>query len=334
MNIRAPLRRMRVLLGSAICFLAMAAATAMAQEFPNRAITIILGFSAGGSTDSLMRLIGQGLSEALKVPVIIENKPGGNQLIAIRALKSRPADGYTLYAGTGSSLAQFPALSVERAYDPLADFTLISRIGLQPGVIAVSPALNVNSIKDLVDFAKKNPNKLTYGTQGHGSASHLAMEYFMARTGVDLVRQSLKSDGDIVTELMANRIDVSFMTTTIALPFAAEQKIKIIGVTSRKRLDYAAEFPTVGESGFPGLDGLDPLTFYGLVGPSDMPTDVRNRLSAALAGVVRSPEVHSRMRDTLRIEPAFEGPDGFRKYIEDEIAKWADIGRQAKIEIK
>jgi tripartite-type tricarboxylate transporter receptor subunit TctC len=318
-------------LGIAI-YLMVGVPVAIAQDYPSKPISVLLGFGAGGSTDTLARLLGQQLSERFNTPVIVENKPGGNQTIAIQTLLSRPADGYTLYVGSGSSLVQYPALRKDLPYHPLEDFALVSLLALQPGVLSIGPTAPWRTVAELVAYAKANPGKLNYGSQGIGSASHLAMEYFMARTGTVLTHIPLKSDADIANELAAGRLDVSFMTTLTAVPLAKAGRLKILVTTSRRPLPSMPELPSLADAGVAGLDGLDPLTFYSIVARHGTPPAIVATLNRAIVEIVNSPDFTAKLRDNLRIEPMTDSPESFREFLKAETAKWTEISSRVKLD--
>jgi len=325
---------LRVLVAGVVAAATTFTTSLFAQQYPNRQITIIVAFGAAGVTDSLSRTMAKHLSERLKVPVIVENRPGANQIIGIQQLKSRPADGYTLYTGTGSSLAQNPGVRKDLPYDPAKDFTPVAFLGVQAGVISVAPNMPARSLREVIEYARKNPGKLNYGSQGIGSASHLATELFTARTGISMVHIPLKSDSDIAVELAEGRIDFSFMTPQFSVPLAKAGKLRILSVTSMKPLPFLPDLPTLAEAGVAGVDALDPFTFYGLVALASTPPDVVKTLNEAINGILRLPEVAAQMRDTFRVEPRPESPEGFRKFLQDELAKWTEVGTRIKIDTR
>jgi tripartite-type tricarboxylate transporter receptor subunit TctC len=304
---------------------------AAAQPYPSKPITVLVGFSAGGATDGVARLISTRLSEKLKVPVLVENRPGAGQLLAIQALKSAAPDGYTLYLGSGSSLAQNPGVQKNLPFRPLRDFTLVALAGSGPGVMAVSNTLPVSNLKEFIDYAKKNPGKLNYGSSGIGSANHLHMEYFMARTGIEMMHIPYKADSAVGAELAAGRVHVSISTMQVIMPLVQAGRVKPLAVTSVKPIPFAPGVPSLAEAGVPGLDGLDPYTFYGFVGPAGLPRPIVNRLNEAINEAINSPDIAARMRDALRVEPTPDTPDGFRRFLENELAKWTELGKIIKI---
>lgn len=306
--------------------------SATAQTYPARNINVLVGFAAGGNTDLFARLLTPKMSELLKVSVIVENKPGANQIAAIQSMTSNAPDGYTLFLGTGSSLGQNPGVQKDLPYNPIRDFSLIALCGTTPGVVVVRSDLPIRTIKELVDYAKKSTSKLNYGSAGIGSANQLMMEYFMATTGTSMVHVPFKSDAQNVTELVAGRIDVSFAGITAAEPQMKSGKLTILSSTSVKPLPFAPTLPTLGDAGIKGLEGLDPFTFYGFVAPAGMDGAVLRKLNDTINQVMRMPDVASRSRDTLRVEPVTESPEYFRQFLTSQIAKWTEVGKNIKIE--
>jgi tripartite-type tricarboxylate transporter receptor subunit TctC len=321
------LTRRAAILGTA----ALLALPALAEQFPSRPIKIIVAFGAGGSADSITRLYGQKISELLNTPVIIDNKPGANQINAIRALMSSPPDGYTLYAATGSSLVQNPALRPGLPYDPLKDFTLIGITVTNPGVIFVSPKLPVHNIKELVAYGAANPGKLNYGSAGLGTAGHLAAEALMSATGLQMTHVPYKSDADVIREVMAGSLHVGIMTTLNTVQAVKAGHIRAIAVTTEKRLPYLPDVEALPEVGMKNLNALDPHTFMSIVGPAGMKPDVVAKLNDAINKASAAPELANRTRNTLYAEPATSTPESFRKFVEAQLVTWREIGKSVKL---
>jgi tripartite-type tricarboxylate transporter receptor subunit TctC len=310
---------------------AMLASGAYAQPFPSRTIKIIVAFGPGGAADTTARLWGQKLSEVLATPVIIENKPGGNQVTGIRALMSSPPDGYTLYAATGSSLVQNPALRSGLPYDPLKDFTLLGVCLTNPGVVFVSPDLPVRTIGELVAWAAANPGKLNFGSAGLGTAGHLAAEALMSVTGLKMTHVPYKSDQDVMREVIAGNVHLGIMTTTNTMSMIKAGKIKPIAVTTARRLPYLPDVQSLPETGIRGLNALEPHTFISLVGPAGMPPAVVARLNEAINKVAAMPEVAKTVHETLNAELAIVTPAGFRDMVEKQLVTWREIGTTVKL---
>jgi len=324
------LTRRATLLGVA-ALLALPALPAWAQPYPSRPIKIIVAFGAGGTADSIARLYGQKMSEVLNTPVIIDNKPGANQITGIRALMASPPDGYTLYAATGSSLVQNPALRPGLPYDPLKDFTLVGIAVTNPGVIFVSPALPIHTIKELVAYDAANPGKLNYGSAGLGTAGHLAAEALMSATGLKMTHVPYKSDSDVIREVMGGSVHVGIMTTLNTVQAVKAGQIRAIAVTSEKRLPYLPDVQALPEVGMKNLAALDPHTFISIVGPAGMPPDVVAKLSDAINKTSAMPDVVDRVRNTLNAEPTVGTPASFRQFVDAQLAIWRGIGKTVKL---
>ncbi|MDO8280862.1 MAG: tripartite tricarboxylate transporter substrate-binding protein [Burkholderiaceae bacterium] len=305
---------------------------AQAQPYPNKPITMIVGFAAGGATDAVARLYAQKLSQRLQIPVLIDNKPGAAQLVAVNAVKTAPPDGYRLYMGTGSSLAQGPGMRRDLPYDPLKDFTPIALVGVTPGVAIINPSVPANNMKEFVEYVLKNPGKVNYGSAGAGTANHLQTEYFMSVTGTQMVHIPYKSDAEVVREVLGGSLQFSISTAQLTTPLIRTGKVRALAVTSSKPLPFVAGLPTLTEAGVKGLEGMEPYTFYGVVGPVGMPANVVNTLNAALNEISKMPDVIERMNGTLFTEPAIDSASGFRGFLEREVAKWRELGKKVKIE--
>jgi tripartite-type tricarboxylate transporter receptor subunit TctC len=311
--------------------LALSGQSAVAQQFPPKVIKIIIPFGAGGNADAIVRLYGQKVSELLNAPVIIENKPGGAQMIGIRALKASPADGSTLLAAVGSALIQNPALRKHLPYDPLKDFSLLGLLATNPGVIFINPDLPVHSISELVAYSNSHPGELNYGSAGIGTAGHLHAEALFSLTGIKMTHVPYTADAEVIREVMVGRVHMGIMTTTNTVPFVKAEKIRALAVEATQRLSYLPDVPTVSETDVKGLAGLEPHTFVSLVGPAGMPASVVAQLNEAINKVSSMPDVIERVRDTLYAEPVVITPENFRKFLETEIAKWKAFGKTIEL---
>jgi tripartite-type tricarboxylate transporter receptor subunit TctC len=326
MNFR-PFTRRAALAGAAV----LLALPALAQNFPSRPIKIIVAFAPGGSADTIARLYGQKMSDLLNTPVIIDNKPGANQINAIRALMASPADGYTLYAATGSSLVQNPALRHGLPYDPLKDFTLIGLAVNNPGVIFVDPKLPIHNLKELVAYGAANPGKLNYGSAGLGTAGHLAAEALMGATGLKMTHVPYKADAEVIREIVGGNVHLGIMTTLNTVAAVKAGQIRAIAVTTEKRLPYLPDVQALPEAGLKNLNALVPHTFISFVGPAGMPPAVVAKLNEAINKVSTTPEVADRVRNTLNAEPETTTPASFRQFVEKQLATWREIGKTVKL---
>ena len=311
--------------------LALPAVPSVAQELPPKLIKIIVAFGPGGTSDSVARLYGQKMAEQLNTAVIVENKPGGQQLLAIRAVRAAPPDGATLHMAVGSALVQNPALRKHLSYDPLKDFTLLGLAVTHPGVIFIDPQLPVNSIGELVAYSAAHPGELNYGSAGVGSAGHLHAEALLSLTGMKMTHIPYSSDSEVIREVIAGRVQMGIMTTLNTVSFVKSGKIRAIAVEAAQRLPYMPDVPTVAETDVKGLAGLEPHTFEGLVGPAGMPPTIVAQLNEAINKTSAMPEVIQRVHESFFSEPATTTPSTFREFLEKEIAKWKVFGKSVEL---
>lgn len=304
---------------------------ALAQAWPARPIKIVVGFTAGGATDAVARIYAHNMSEILGTPVIVENRPGAGQLAAINMLRNAPSDGYTLMLASGSALAQGPGMRKDLPYDPLKDFTLVGMVATAPGVIVVSPALPVRTVQEFVAYVKARPGEVNYASGGYGSASHLQIEYLMSVTGIKMAHIPFKSDAEVVRELSVDRVQMSIATLQQSMPLISAGKLRGLAVTSMKPV-AGVNLPTLADAQVSGMDGLEPYTFFGLVGPAGIPVGAVERLSEAINQISAKPDIVARLHETLYTQPAIGTPASFRLLLQKEIAKWAAVGRNVKLE--
>ena len=311
---------------------ALLALPAMAQPYPSKPIRIVLGFGPGGTTDSVARLYGQKMSELLNTPVIIDNKPGGNQITAIKAMQMAPPDGYTLYAATGSALIQNPAIRKDLPYDPLKDFSLISVMVFNPAVIFINADMPVRNVKELVAYSNANPGKLNYGSAGVGTAGHLAAEAFMHVTGLKMNHIPYKADVDVIRETIAGNIHMGIFSTLNTTSFIKAGKIRALAVTTAQRLPYLPDVPSLPETGVQGISELEPHTFISLVGPAGMPPAAVTKINETITKISTMPDVAKTVRESLYSDPGTLTPAAFREFIEKEIVKWRVVGKNVKLD--
>ena len=308
---------------------AVPAFSAMADTYPSRPIKIIVGFAAGSASDTFVRIFAQKFSDVLGAPVVVDNKPGAGQITAIRALQAAPADGYTLYLSSGSSMAQGPGLRSDLPYDPLKDFGMITYLADLPGAIIVSPQLPVKSIAELIAYAKANPGKLNFGSSGVGSAGHLAGELFMSRTGTKMLHIPYKADTEAAKEVGAGTLQVAFTTLRTAAPLHAAGKVRALAVNDSRAHSQLPGVPPVTDTA--ALKDMVPYSWYALVGQPKLPQDIVRKLSDASAKVAAMPD-YVKIQETAGVIPGSSSPAQLRATTEKEIAKWREIGKTVKIE--
>jgi tripartite-type tricarboxylate transporter receptor subunit TctC len=307
------------------------AGSAPAQQFPSKPITLFVGYGAGGTTDAIARMYAAKLQELLKTPVVVENRPGASELQAVRPLIAASPDGHALYLGTGSALAQGPAIRKDLNYDPLANFSPVAMVAVGEAIVGVRPEVPVKSLAELIRYAKSNPGKLSYGSGGVGSGNHLLSEFMLLATGASIVHIPYKSDLESTRDLVGGNVDLLMTSPLTILPFVREGKIRAIAVTGPQRLKALPDVPTVTESGVPELSTMGSYTFFGLVGPAGMPAPIVQQINEAINKIAVMPDVAQSMREKFQLEPATLPAAALRQHMEKEMAKWREAGKNIKV---
>jgi tripartite-type tricarboxylate transporter receptor subunit TctC len=305
---------------------ALASGFARAETYPSRAVTVIVPFGPGSVTDAAARLIAQHLQDALGQPFIVENKTGAGGLIAASAVAHAAPDGYTLLITTNSTHSAAPALFKTVPYDPITDFTPVARIGSFPSMIAVNPSLPINTISDLVSYAKANPGKLEYG---HGnSTGQIVGETMKKRTGIDIVRVAYRSNPAAVTDLIAGHIAMMIPDFNTGMPQVKAGTIRPVAVFTKERNRWLPDVPTLNETVMPGFDIL---AWAGMFAPATTPPEVVDRLAGALQRILSDPAIVRRFAD-IGTETFYSGPKDFSDYVQVELVKWTAVAKEAGIE--
>ena len=312
-------------------FLALAAAVAVApvavplpafaQSFPSKPVKLVVPFPPGGSLDNVGRLLAQKLSEAWGQQVVVENKPGAGGNVGADAVAKSPADGYTVVMGALSTHAVNPSLYAKMPYDAVKDFAPISLVAITPNVLIVNAATPVNSVRDMIAFAKANPGKVNFGSGSNGSAGHLAGELFKVLAGVDMVHVPYKGAAPAVADLLGGQIHLMFDNLASALPNVKAGRLRAIAVTTETRSPQLPELPTIAES---GLAGFDVSTWFGVFGPATLAPDVLARLSREFAEILRLADVRTQLAN-LGAEPAAMSPQEFAAFVKRELAKYEKV---------
>lgn len=327
MKANMPLKSVLLLCFTILFYQSHARSQSDTSAYPNRPIKIIVSLTAGGPTDTLARIIAPSLSQYLGQPVIIENRPGaGGNIGADLAAKSIP-DGYTLYLGTSGPLSINPALYQKLSYDPFKDFSPISQIAYAPFVIVVSPKTNINSVSELIQFAKKNPNKLNAGTVP-GSAAHLSTELFKSKTEIEIMQVPYKGAAQATNDLVAGQIDVSFASLPGVYQNIKAGNLKALAVTSSKRLPQLQDIPTISES---AINGYESSVWYGLVAPAKTSENIILRLNKALQITLQDKKIREQMYNN-DFTPVESNPAAFSAYIKAENIKWGGIIKARNIQ--
>lgn len=289
-------------------------------------VRIVVGFAPGGGTDVLARVIGQKLGVMWNTSVLVENKPGATGAIAAAYVAKQPPDGTTLLMAHVNSHAIAPAL-LDVKYDPRTDFTPISMVGVTPNMLTCRPEQKVRSVSDIVALCRQKPGKISFGSSGIGSAQHLALEMFRLQARLDVVHVPYKGSGPLVADLIGGQIDYAFDTMTAATPFIQQGKVIAIAQTRLKRAASHPNVPTLAESGFPGLDAA---SWYGLVGPKNMPPALVQRMNADVNRVLAMPDVAERLK-SFGAEDSGGTNQQFGAFIASESTKWAKVVKEAGV---
>jgi tripartite-type tricarboxylate transporter receptor subunit TctC len=306
-------------------------ATAPAQTYPSRTVSVIVPFPAGGSVDGVARILVAKLNETVGQHFIVENRAGGaSGTVGANAVAKAAPDGYTLLLSASIHVIN-PFLYKNVPYDVVHDFTPVSLLADGPLIVSTTPSVPANNLKEFFDLVRKEPTKYTFGTTSVGSASHLAIELLKRDAGLDTLVVPYKGTAPALTDLVSGQIQLLADPMLSSLPLAQAGKIKALGITSLKRMDVAPSIPTVEESG--SIKGFEFVSWYGLWAPKNLPADVSAKLSSDLAKVMARPEVKERL-SAMGFNPMGSTPTQFAKYVTDEMAKYSKIITDAKIKME
>jgi tripartite-type tricarboxylate transporter receptor subunit TctC len=310
---------------AAIAFAALVVApAARAEDYPNRPVRILLGFTAGTGVDVVARVIGVKMSQALGPQFVVENKPGAGSILAADIVARSPKDGYTLLMATvantiSTALHSYPSVDFQR------DFAPVARLTTTPNILAVHPSLGVKTVQELIALAKAKPDALSIGSSGVATGTHLAAELFKMQAGVKMVHVPYPGSPQSVADLIAGRIQVLFAPSSTILPQAREGKIVALAQTEAKRSSAAPDLPTMQEAGLPGYEaGL----WFGLLAPAGTPPAVIEVLNRASNKALKSGEVDKTLIPQ-GIDPVGGSPEEFARFIAADLKRWSDVGEAA-----
>lgn len=314
-----------------VCGLAIALAApgacAQVQDYPSKPIRIIGGLAVGGPADLATRIVAQALGAKLGQSIIVENRIGGGGAIAIQEVGRAPKDGYVLGAPTTGPLTILPRLLKTPFYETLDIVTPIALIASYPYVLVVRKEFPVSNVAELLDHARRNPGKLSYGSGGNGTSNHIGMEWLKRITGIDILHVPYKGDNDIISDLIGGRIDLAMNTPAVILGHINSGRVKALAVASPGRLPALGQVPTMVESGVRDFF-LEAYTM--IVGPAGMPRDVAARLNREINEVLQTADVKEKLaRSTMY--PVIHSPESIRKFVEDQQALWGTVIRDANI---
>ncbi len=298
--------------------------------YPDRPLRLVVPFPPGGAADLMARGLAQHLGPALGQQVIVDNRGGAGGTLAAEIVARAPADGYTLLFGTMGTQAINPALYPKLRYDPLKDFVPITTTHITPRVLVIGPSLHVTTVAEFISLARANPGKLSYGSAGNGSSSHLAGALFESLAGVQMLHVPYKGSAPLLTDLLAGRVDATFDSFTVYEEHIKSGRVHALAVTSRTRMAALPQMPTLAEA---GLTGYEVSNWLGLLAPAGTPKEVVVRLHAAATRAMADPAM-VRQLAALGIEPAISTPAEFTALISSEIARWARIVKSSGARIE
>lgn len=312
------------------CALALAATLAQAADnYPSKPVRIVVPFAPGGATDIMSRLVAERLTAKIGQPVIVENKPGGGTMIASDYVARAEPDGYTLLMAA-SSLGIAPSIYAKVNYDPIKDFAPVSQVASVVHVLEVHPSVPAKTVGELIAYLKANPGKVSYGSVGAGSSTHLEAELFNSMAGVQMAHIPYKGSAPALNDLVAGRIQVMFDAWASSGPFVKDGRLRALAVTTAQPSASVPELATMSASGLPGYSAMP---WLGLVAPAGTPKPVIDTLYRAVAEIVKEPAVKTKFSD-LGLDIIGSDPQAFGAFIKQDIATWAKVARDANIRLE
>jgi len=302
------------------------ARAARAETYPDRAVTIVVGFSAGGSTDLVARLIAQSLTDILKQSFIVDNRAGAAGVVGFTSVARARPDGYTLLMGTNSTYVMAPFLYNNIPYSSDTAFTPISLVGSNGQVLCVTPSLPVQDIKGLIDYLKAHPSRVNFSSSGVAGTSHMATELFMSMSGTEMTHVPYRGGGPAAQALMTGEIGVCFVDVATAAPLVNDNKIRALGISSLQRSSLLPNVPSINDS----LPGFDSSTDFALLAPAGAPEPILQQLHRALMAALADPTLKTKL-DQQGVNVIGSTPAEFTTYRTRELQRWATIIRERNI---
>ena len=299
---------------------------ALAQAWPTKPVRMVVPFPAGGPTDVLTRALAEKLSAALGQPVVVDNKPGAGGTIGSDLVAKSAPDGYTLLMATGSTHSVGPYLS-KVPYDPQKDFTPIVYVGKATNILLVSPVLGIDNVRELIEYARRNPGTLNFASSGIGSVAHLTGEMFASMAGIRITHVPYKGTQLSLPDLMSGQVGMLFDNVVTGKPNMEGKRVKGIAISSRERSHLVPDLPTVSESGLPGFDSWN---WFGVFGPAATPQGVVDRVNAELNRVMADASMRERFAQ-LGFETTGGTPAEFAAIVQSEARKWSKVIREANV---
>jgi tripartite-type tricarboxylate transporter receptor subunit TctC len=312
----------------ALAFVLAGAASARAQEYPARPITLVVPYTPGGSTEILARLIGQKLEERLGKPVLVENKPGAGTVIGATAVAKSEPDGYTLLMATPTPMAINLAVYKNLPYDPRTDLVPLALVAQAPFLLIVNPSLPVKSVAELIAYAKAHPGQLSYGSGGVGAPHHLYAELLKSMTGITMTHVPYKGTLPALNDVVAGHIQLMFSDIPPAAGMVQAGKVRALGVSTKSRLAAFPDIPSIDEAGVPGFDVAG---WFMVTAPGETPKPVVEKLHGALKSVLATPEIHSQIVKLSLLPMEDPSVEAMRDFVKSEVVRWGKVVQQAGI---
>src|SRR3954453_22121566 len=319
---------MRRALAAAIAAVFFIAVPARAQEWPQRQVSVVVPFAAGGSTDLIARIIAQHMQAKFGVPFVVENKAGAGGSIGTGMVAKAPNDGYTLLVGTVSSNDINAFLYTKLPFDVARDLLPVSLRARRPNLLFGHPKIPAKTVAELIDYLKANAGKVNYGSSGNGTSSHLSAVMFEMATGTKMTHIAFRSTAEVVNSMIGGHIDLAIDSMTTTWPFAASGEVRAIAVTTPQRNPTTPDLPTVGET----LKGYEATAWQGLFAPAGTPRPIVDKIAAEVKRVWGLPEVVTALKN-VGAEPAPSTPEEFTEYTKTERAKWGEVVKASGVQI-
>jgi len=306
-----------------LCFLLSLSAEAWAQPYPSKPIRFVVPYPPGGPLDAVARLLGQKISESVRQPVIVDNKPGAGGNIGADVVAKAPPDGYTILMGAVATHAINPTLYPGIPYDAVRDFQTVTQVASTPNVLIVHPSIPVNDVREFIAYAKAHPRKLNFGSGSTGSAGHLAGELFKSMAGIEMTHVPYKGAAPAMQDLIGGQVQLMFDNTVTAWPQVQAGKVRPLGVTTKQRLKSAPDVPAIAEV----LPGFEANAWHGIFAPAGTPQPIVDKLALEIQAVMKDPAIVEAFTKVDTI-PVGSTPREFRAFIDAETERWGNVVRK------
>ena len=313
-------------------FLLMAASVTVghAQTYPSKPSRIVVGFTAGGPSDIVARIVAQQLTERMGQSFVVENRVGATGTIGAELVAKAPPDGYSLYLASQTTHAVAPYMYAKVGYDPIKDFATVVRVVHNPLLVVVNPSMPVKSMNDLIALARARPGQINFATGGIGSSPHMSMELLKSTLKLDMVPIHYKGDGAAIIDVIGGQVPMLTSSISALMPYVRSGKLRGVAVTSLKRSTVAPEFPTIAES---GLQNFEVITWFGLLAPAATPKDVVSRLNAEVVQSVSLPAVKEQLTK-MGFEIVANTPEQYAVFLREENVKWGKVVRDLGLRVE